>query len=480
MPSYATNTLSSYLEGYFNRCAALGGEIAASATIPVYSAKNLLAYSGKLASAYPSCNYAAWTADAGVAPDGSNTAALLTGDGSNNVHSAQNNNVFPVINGATYTCSVYLKAGTNNYAQLSGGSLTFGITVWANFDLSNGTLGTRGSGCTSAITSVGNGWYRCSVTAAATTTNGYTMSIHLATDSSFGRGANSTLSTSIYAWGAQFELASAATEYISTGANYCLGTPTFGAATTQIVNPRQQLVDFCVGLKAMGIWDTSVFWPLRSHQNVGNGTSALSLGGLGTFDGTLVNGPTWGTDGLTMNGTSQYVEFNNPLATTLGAFTMMSAFCSDKTTGRGLIGGMGSQYAPMLLAGGSPLQGATSSVCYFDLTQDGTGGTAIGTSGRATIAGGNRGVWQTYAGAFSGTALSSQVNAETAYVGTFSATTAFNNVSKWRIGARTSGSYYFSGQQAIGFVSSTYLPAAMQSALYNLYKNTIGVGLPLP
>jgi hypothetical protein len=62
--------------------------------------------------------------------------------------------------------------------------------------------------------------------------------------------------------------------------------------------PRQQIRDFAKGVNDLGLWDSMVCWPLRSSQNYGSGTTAFSLGGLGRFDGTLVNSPTWGLDGV--------------------------------------------------------------------------------------------------------------------------------------------------------------------------------------
>jgi hypothetical protein len=56
---------------------------------------------------------------------------------------------------------------------------------------------------------------------------------------------------------------------------------------------------FVVGVKALGLWNSMVCWPLRSSQNAGTGSIVYSLGGLGTYNGTLVNGPTWGADGIT-------------------------------------------------------------------------------------------------------------------------------------------------------------------------------------
>jgi len=56
--------------------------------------------------------------------------------------------------------------------------------------------------------------------------------------------------------------------------------------------------DFVLGVKTLGLWNSMVCWPLRSTQNAGTGTTAYSLGGLGTFNGTLVGGPTWGANAL--------------------------------------------------------------------------------------------------------------------------------------------------------------------------------------
>ena len=56
---------------------------------------------------------------------------------------------------------------------------------------------------------------------------------------------------------------------------------------------------FVKGVKDLGLWESMVCWPLRSTQNAGTGTTAYSLGGLSSGTGTLVNGPTWGADGIT-------------------------------------------------------------------------------------------------------------------------------------------------------------------------------------
>jgi hypothetical protein len=80
--------------------------------------------------------------------------------------------------------------------------------------------------------------------------------------------------------------------------NNSVGTTSQGVIVTGTANSRALILDFVKGVKALGLWNNFVCWPLRSSQNAGTGTTAFSLGGLGTFNGTLVNGPTWGANGV--------------------------------------------------------------------------------------------------------------------------------------------------------------------------------------
>ena len=85
-----------------------------------------------------------------------------------------------------------------------------------------------------------------------------------------------------------------------------LNTCNISAAT-----PRKQIRDFSAGVNDLGLWNSMVCWPLRSSQNYGSGDTVFSLGGLGTYNGTRVNGPTWGADGITLLGSSsQYINTN--------------------------------------------------------------------------------------------------------------------------------------------------------------------------
>ena len=81
----------------------------------------------------------------------------------------------------------------------------------------------------------------------------------------------------------------------------------FATAGVTDATGRSQINTFVRGIKSLGLYNNMVAWPLRSTQNAGTGVTAYSLGGLGTYDGTLTNGPTWGTGGVTFDGTDDYL-----------------------------------------------------------------------------------------------------------------------------------------------------------------------------
>jgi hypothetical protein len=132
------------------------------------------------------------------------------------------------INATSYTLSFYVKKNTCDFIQLLFSSATFGSNAFANFDINTGVLGTVGSATTATITSAGNDWYRCAITAPATSAGAGNMSlafIQNATDARLptylGNGTDS-----VYLWGAQFELASSVGTYIPTTTTAVYGTPT--------------------------------------------------------------------------------------------------------------------------------------------------------------------------------------------------------------------------------------------------------------
>ena len=100
------------------------------------------------------------TPNTAVAPNGTTTAdSLFPTVGSNN-HFMRNTAVTMVAGDRTF--SVYAKYGNNRWLAIQ----TYdGASSWvASFDLLNGVVGTKTASATSSITSVGNGWYRLTIT----------------------------------------------------------------------------------------------------------------------------------------------------------------------------------------------------------------------------------------------------------------------------------------------------------------------------
>ncbi|CAB4126931.1 hypothetical protein UFOVP84_35 [uncultured Caudovirales phage] len=165
-------------------------------------------------------------ANATIAPDGTNTADKLIATNVNTQHS-----ISPAdVNLGTCTRSVYMKAGEAMFGTISAyyGSL-LGY-AGATFNLLLGTILVTTVGDSATITSVGNGWYRCTLTTTKTGTTGFGgCQIRPSNGSSDISTTYTGDGTSgIFIWGAQLELGSSATTYFPTNIN----TPRIDWAST--------------------------------------------------------------------------------------------------------------------------------------------------------------------------------------------------------------------------------------------------------
>jgi len=144
--------------------------------------------------------------------DGSNNAWLIIPNSDNNTHyKAQSVSTTSGVN----TISVYAKAGGYNYMTIRDDSSG---SSYAKFDLANGLTESSGSNdITSKIESVGNGWYRCSLTYLDTGTGNVLFYINETYILSAAYTGDEV--SGVYFQDFQLEQGLVATDYIETGAS---------------------------------------------------------------------------------------------------------------------------------------------------------------------------------------------------------------------------------------------------------------------
>jgi hypothetical protein len=220
------------------------------------------------------------TANSVTAPNGTTTADTLLG--ANGVLSLIFQSVATSITGTgALTASIYAKVGTGTEFTLNA-YYSSDTEVNTTFNVSTGTV-ISGSG---TITSVGSGWYRCSIQIPARTGAGTSVVFRIWTNP---RG--DATNRSIYAWGAQ----------INTGATVCPYYPTTTAAQTSINNLGRDYsvttggynnwIPNNISVTAGATYDAMTDSPTLTSTTVGNYCvlNNIALVGTSAFNGSTSN-----------------------------------------------------------------------------------------------------------------------------------------------------------------------------------------------
>lgn len=146
-----------------------------------------------------------------LAPDGSQSADKCTVGGTTTVYQCVQDVGF--VAGQTFTASVYVKGG--DFPQFSiwaGNPFTWPVDVIFNLSGAGSVASTTGA--VGTITDVGNGWYRCSVTATALVSSITTLRFSPARSGSRTVVGNSA--DKFYLWGAMLQYGAAGGTYTPT------------------------------------------------------------------------------------------------------------------------------------------------------------------------------------------------------------------------------------------------------------------------
>ena len=239
----------------------------------------------------------------------------------------------------------------------------------------------------------------------------------------------------------------------------------FDRAGVTDATAKQQINAFVVGVKALSLFNNMVCWPLRSAQNKGSGTTAYSLGGFGTFNGTLTNMiPTWGTDGITFDGTNDYIS----TALTSG-FSAVSVFGISKKDATSQImaevfkddEGANREWAIFADLSGY-IQGRLWNPTFSQITN-----TAVTTDFRVAC--------------LRGSSTVAKIRTNNNSDSTTGTGTLTQGSAPVTFGSRAGGGdRYFKGIMAGVMIFNTALSDSDTSSIYTLYKTTLGTSLGLP
>jgi hypothetical protein len=251
------------------------------------SRENIATYSAQFDQAVWNKDNSSITANATLAPSGALDGDDLIDNAVTGVHRVRYEPI--VVLGGTYTISVYVKKLSVDYFFIREN--LGGVSGNSFFNISNGTIGTVDAGRTASITSVGNGWYRCSIVTTATAGSKFISFCAATADNTPNYTGTGVATLSL--WGAQFELGAFISSYIPTVAtavtrNADVATMTgtnfsswYNASASSYVAEFTTPTGFASG----SVYNLVTFWNGSSANNQITSRYGPGLGGSpGTID----------------------------------------------------------------------------------------------------------------------------------------------------------------------------------------------------
>jgi hypothetical protein len=242
--------------------------------------KNLLGFTQEFDNAAWNKSNTTVTANAAIDPQGYMTADKLVEDTATSGHLLFG--VATVVTSAVYTYSAYIKRAERQYALMA--VVTAFPTTAIQIDLDAGTVSTgTGSPLNSFCVPVGNGWFRCGFSIAATSTAGQFNIYTSSTGSWANRSYTGDGTSGIFIWGAQLSDSASLDPYVY--------NPGAAPASTAYYGPRFDYDPVTLAPKGLLIEEQRTNLALRSEEfdnvNWGKGNSTVTANAVVSPDGTV-------------------------------------------------------------------------------------------------------------------------------------------------------------------------------------------------
>ena len=239
----------------------------------------------------------------------------------------------------------------------------------------------------------------------------------------------------------------------------------FTTASVTNADQKKNINSFVVGMKNLGYWSNMRCWLLRSAQNAGTGTTAYSLGGLSASNGTLTNGPTWGSDGIVFDGVNDYITLSD---NTFSSGNLAESFLGFLKPN----GGTGSVIVGQGDPSGNPNQN------YYHLKAGATGNDLATMAFTDSVIAASDTSWKSL---FQGNTTLGFKGKNGGALTSFSLSNSINKTGKnCFIGAFPAFGGYFQGTISAVIKIDATPSTQLNSDVYSLYKTTVGTGLGLP